>query len=186
MLMGKKNRPALLCSDPEHDTDCKIKEWFDCISNGRMRAKALNSFGYFIESPKSCQGVTWYYYSCFEEECSAKVTLREVVPDNNGNKFGLYGCIFHNHDLVLTNKIELIFNDYETALNFFNQSLEWIYTRHHKRNRNSKKTESANYSRYLCRRNNLKKGQENCESKLTISKSFQKNDFVDNTRCVFE
>ena len=38
-------------------------------------------------------------YICQEENCHAKLQVREVAPDSDGNSIGIYGCLTHQHPL---------------------------------------------------------------------------------------
>ena len=51
-------------------------------------------------------------YRCKNERCHAKLIMRVVDPDPEGNTFGLYGCSSHQHPLTRNNKSEIIFRNF--------------------------------------------------------------------------
>ena len=81
--------------------ESRMKEWFPTLLQGRLRAKALDPYGIMKTKVQKCyQGEnSALTYSCKIETCHAKICLRKVKPDPEGNGYGLYGCFEHQHEL---------------------------------------------------------------------------------------
>ena len=82
-----------LCKDFLCPPQTKIQEWFPTEIQARLRAQALDPYGYMLESNNGLKKFSGYIsYRCQNENCHAKVFLKKVSPDPEGNFYGLYGC----------------------------------------------------------------------------------------------
>jgi hypothetical protein len=43
-------------------------------------------------------------YVCQDKNCHARITVRNVDPDSEGNNWGIYGCLLHQHPLPRRNR----------------------------------------------------------------------------------
>ena len=77
-----------------------------------------------------------------------------------GNKWGIYGCLSHQHTLPRTNKSEIIFENKLVAESFFDQHLKSMYSRQHGHGNAWK------YHGYVCRRTKLVTGLDGCDTSL--------------------
>jgi hypothetical protein len=99
MKSGQK-RPENLktCKEVDHK-EYLIQEWFPTLIQARARGKALNPLGAFeMEHRKDKMGGSRFSYNCKTkisetEKCHASYKIKEILPDQYGNRFGLYGCL---------------------------------------------------------------------------------------------
>ena len=164
------------CKDFLCPPESKIQEWFPTELQARLRAQALDPYGLMqINWGKYAQTKDpWLQYLCRNENCHAKLVLRKVDPDQEGNDFGLYGCMSHQHPLTRKNKSEIIFKNKADVDNFFDKDFKSKYRSlmcgFRNLPKNSKGTK--NYRLYGCRRKHLKDyGRVDCESKFSIRQS---------------
>ena len=159
------------CKDFLCPTETRIREWFPTSWQGQIRAKALDPYGLMRLDHKGSygNGEKWQriYYRCKDETCHAKLTLRKVQPDSEGNSYGLFGCFLHQHPLPRDRKSEIVFENKTKALEFFEKNLKKMY----RRNMIKPKLD---YITYGCRRKNLQKdnGHYPCNSTFSIGKTF--------------
>ena len=155
------------CKDFLCPPETKIQEWFPTELKARLRCKALDPFGLMFEQN---QGVKIIAYNCKNENCHAKIFMRKVCPDPEGNSYGVYGCISHQHSLTRKNKSEIIFKDKAEVDDFVEKNLRSTYTAH---------SGKKNYRAFECRRKNLKNdGNVDCKSLFSIRESMP---FVEDT-----
>ena len=144
------------CKDFICPPESQIREWFPTLLQGRLRAAALDPYGTLKYKSKLEQNET-ITYSCQIDECHAKIILRKVAPDPEGNGYGLYGCFAHQHEMPRNKKSEIIFRNQKEAQEFFDQNFKKMYR---------KKWGDI----YHCRRTKLKEGygHNSCQSKISI------------------
>ena len=87
-----------LCKDFLCPPETRIREWFPSLLDARLRCRTLDPYGLMIEVSKwkQCQAI---YSNCCDENCHARIVLKSVDPDPEGNIFGVFGCISHQHPL---------------------------------------------------------------------------------------
>ena len=190
------------CKDFLCSPESKIKEWFPTLFQARMRAKALDPYGLMKNSSNTVKILDAHEgkskgmgFSCIIPTCHAKLILRKVQPDSEGNDFGLYGCYEHQHELldlpaleVKSNskvknsktifqgrgeiKIEIVFENWKAANDYFDQNFKVMY---HTRSSDSRN----NSSFHKCRRKMLKKGfgYHPCKSTISIVQTFVQSSF---------
>ena len=141
-LIGKCK--DFLCP-PEHF----VREMFQTSVAGKLRAKALDPYGTMVAQiyGKGTKGrgteATW---KCKSENCHAKIILRTVKPDNEGNLYGLFGCFSHQHEMPRQNKAQIIFKNRMECQEFYDKNLQMLYG----------KGQKGKTSRYFpCRRRGL-------------------------------
>ena len=194
------------CKDFLCSPESKIKEWFPTLFQARMRAKALDPYGLMKNSSNTIkildtqerskgQRSKGMGLSCIIPTCHAKLILRKVQPDPEGNEFGLYGCYEHQHELldlpaleVVKShskksetifqgkgeiKIEIVFENWKAANDYFDQNFRVMY---HTRSSTNNKNKSAHHK---CRRKMLKKGlgYHPCKSTISIVQTFVQSSF---------
>ena len=49
-------------------------------------------------------------------------------PDPDGNDWGIYGCLLHQHPLPRKNKSEIIFENKKKLQEYFDRHLKSMYT----------------------------------------------------------
>ena len=104
-------------------------------------------------------------YCCKDENSNAKIFMRKVFPDPEGNCYGVYGCTSHQHSLTRQNKFEIVFKDKAEADDFVEKNLRSTYT---VQNSGNKKA-PANYRTFECRRKSIKNdGNVDCKSCFRI------------------
>ena len=133
-----------LCQDFLCPPETYICEWFPSFLQGRLRAKALDPYGMMKQK---VQEDFLYYYTCQDETCHAKLALRKVDPDPEGNTFGLYGCFAHQHPLPRQNKSEIVFKNKSEAEEYFDKNFKLMYK--------SSGIKKDDYSYFRCRRPTL-------------------------------
>ena len=160
------------CKDFLCPPETRIQEWFPSELQARLRAQALDPYGLLEtkHSGSSLKNRTWIGYRCKNERCHAKLIMRVVDPDPEGNTFGLYGCSSHQHPLTRKNKSEIIFRNRAEAEEFFEKNLRPKYRK--------QKLGSVCHpngfraSNYYCRRKFLKSyGKVYCESRFALIQS---------------
>jgi hypothetical protein len=158
------------CKDFLCPPETKIQEWFPTELQARLRAKVLDPFGLMLEKNQGVgnEGGKIIAYCCKDENCHAKIFMRKVVPDPEGNAYGVYGCISHQHSLTRQNKSEIVFKNKAEVDDFFEKNLRSTYTVQTTGN----KKKSANYRTFECRRKNLKNdGNVDCKSWFSYRES---------------
>ena len=165
--------PYKQCQDFLCPIENRIKEWFPTSIKARLRAKALDPYGFM----KACWNEIRYekeainiYYKCQNEKCHARMNLRKVLPDSEGNAFALYGCLTHQHSLERNNRSEIVFANETEALDFYTKNLQNMYTI------SGTKRVEHNYKHFSCRRTKLSKdcGYYPCKSAFSLSPTFAK------------
>ena len=174
------------CKDFLCSPESQIKEWFPTLFQVRMRAKALDPYGLMKNSSGKAftdENISMGF-SCIIPTCHAKLIIRKVTPDPDGNEFGLYGCYEHQHELLDLpalevksksetifkrkgeNKIEIVFENLKAAQDYFDQNFRVMY-----QTRGSTK----NSAYHKCRRKMLKKGlgYHPCKSTISIVQTFR-------------
>ena len=173
--MQSSNRKSLdsayrQCRDFLCPTESMIQEWFPTLIQARFRAKALDPFGLLrrkhqenLESEVS----VIYCLECVDDRCHAFVKLRKVKPDSQGNSFGIYGCLTHQHSISRDKRSEIVFKNKVEAFNFIEKNLEKTFS-------NVKKNLQYNHTTYQCRRSRLAKhcGHHPCKSNFSIAPTF--------------
>ena len=140
-LIGKCK--DFLCP-PEHF----IRETFQTSVAGKLRAKALDPYGTMVaqiygKTKGSGNIATW---KCRSENCHAKIMLRTVKSDNEGNLYGLFGCFSHQHEMPRQNKSRIVFKNRMECQEFYDKNLLMLYG----------KGQKGKTSRYFpCRRRGL-------------------------------
>ena len=162
--------------------ESRMKEWFPTLLQGRLRAKALDPYGIMKTKVQKCyQGEnSALTYSCKIETCHAKICLRKVKPDPEGNGYGLYGCFEHQHELynpeaLEEKKTEIVFKSRQEADDYFKKHFKVMYAQ-----TGEKRKE---YEIYKCRRRVLKEGQgyHPCKSFVSIVRTFGDTTLVANS-----
>ena len=153
------------CADFLCPPESQIREWFPTLLQGRLRAAALDPYGILKYKSKvelNDTRVDSRIYTCQIDECHAKIILRKVAPDPEGNEYGLYGCFAHQHELPRQKRSEIIFTNQKEAQKFFDQHFKKMYTK-------------VNNNIYHCRRTQLTEGfgLNSCQSKISILQSFK-------------
>ena len=174
MVVGR--RKTAPCKHTDHSSQLNVTEFFPNMNEGRLRAKALNSFGYFCETSKKDKKGYSFYYRCTEDGCEARLALRKVNPNINGLSFGLSGCLRYTHALTVNENVEIVFDSYDSAQKYFDSKLESIYKI--TKTKNEKESTKISYRQYKCRRNSIKDGQAKCESSLSLQRAFKKSEIL--------
>ena len=150
------------CKDFLCPTETKIQEWFPTELQARLRAHALDPYGLMIPH---CEHHS-VRFQCLDENCHAKLIIRKVDPDPEGNTYGMYGCMSHQHPLTRRKNSEIVFKNKAEAIYFFNQNFKKKYTLSCSQ---VQKGGTLDYRNYKCRRKNLRSyGKVNCESRFSI------------------
>ena len=147
-----------------------IRESFPTLLHARLRAKALDPYGFMFMKNFGRPGDSVTFISkCQHENCHAVLHIRKVRPDKDGNSYGLYGCITHQHPLLRNKRSEIFFKNKVEAQEFFDNNFKRMYTIVR-----NKKEKDLKY--YICRRSNLKRnyGHHPCDSKLILTPAFYK------------
>ena len=161
------------CKDFLCPPETKIQEWFPTELKARLRAKAVDPFGLMLEKNWGVKsdGGKLIVYNCKDENCHAKIFMRKVFPDPEGNCYGVYGCTSHQHSLTRQNKSEIVFKDKAEVDDFFEKNLRSTYT--------SQSGKKKYYRAFECRRKNLKNdGNVDCKSWFSIRESMP---FIEDT-----
>ena len=155
---GKNGRRLVPCSnkDPDHQICHQlIKEWFPTAMAARLRSKVLDPFNYFKEKNSSKHADNdrrghCFAMNCREYDCGAHLVLRKVAFSDSGYEWGLFGCMTHNHEEKLNNRMELVFDNYTSAMEFHNHYFEPQYKKS-----SGSLNDAKNYGIYTCRRTTL-------------------------------
>ena len=127
---GRKSLESSLvfgqCKDFICPPESQIREWFPTLLQGRLRAAALDPYG-ILKYKSKIEFNDTRIYTCQIEECHAKLILRKVAPDPEGNEYGLYGCFAHQHEMPRRKKSEIIFRNQREAQEFFDQNFKKMY-----------------------------------------------------------
>ena len=102
------------CKDFLCSPESRIQEWFPTLLQARLRAKALDPYG-IMKSTSSkgnfASGNVTMFYTCSIPTCHAKIMIRNVSPDPEGNPWGLFGCFEHQHELKSSERVsEIVFD----------------------------------------------------------------------------
>ena len=149
-----------------------IREWFPTEIHARLRAKALDPWGLLKVKNRSTATELDMEFVCQDENCHARLRLRKVNPDPDGNTYGLYGCFSHQHSLFIQNKSELVFQNRTEANDFYEKHLKLNYRKQVVRNDKYSKSQAEPICVYSCRRRYIKKGNCFCKSTFSISPTF--------------
>ena len=114
------------CKDFLCPPETKIQEWFKTELNARLRCKALDPYGFMVSRNKWSQNGI-FYFNCSDENCHAKIVLKRIDPDAEGNSFGVYGCNSHQHPLPRNKKSEIVFRNKADAQDFIDKHLIKMY-----------------------------------------------------------
>ena len=159
------------CKDFLCPTETKLREWFPSQLAGKLRAKALDPYGLMksnIHGKKDGElfAIT---YKCQDVRCHAKFILRNVLPDVEGNTFGIFGCNSHQHDLPMENKSEIVFKDKHEAEQFIKANFYKLYGKGISMNK-------GKYRQFPCRRKQLQPGYgfHDCTSCFAMSPTFKR------------
>ena len=176
---GKNGRRLVPCSntDPDHQICHQlIKEWFPTAMAARLRSKVLDPFNYFNEKNSSKHADNdrrghCFAMNCREYDCGAHLVLRKVAFSDSGYEWGLFGCMTHNHEEKLNNRMELVFDNYNSAMEFHNHYFEPQYKKS-----SGSLNDAKNYGIYTCRRTTLEgkhgDGKCPCDSKIHFKLAF--------------
>ena len=176
---GKNGRRLVPCSntDPDHQICHQlIKEWFPTAMAARLRSKVLDPFNYFKEKNSSKHADNdrrghCFAMNCREYDCGAHLVLRKVAFSDSGYEWGLFGCMTHSHEEKLNNRMELVFDNYTSAMEFHNHYFEPQYKKS-----SGSLNDAKNYGIYTCRRTTLEgkhgDGKCPCDSKIHFKLAF--------------
>ena len=154
------------CKDFLCPPESQIQEWFPTELECRIRAQALDPYGFMHERNQGRKDKLLISFKCQDENCHARLLMRKVDPDPDGNVYGLFGCNSHQHPLSRKNKSEIIFNTRLEAYEFFDKNLKTTYRTQ------ATGTKERDYKVFWCRRKMLKHGHHPCESIFTLKESF--------------
>ena len=101
--------------------------------------------------------------------------LRQVDASDNGNVWGLIGCLTHSHPEQLNNRMEIVFDNYYSALEFHNHYLEPQYSKQSGSMREEREASHYMYSIFYCKRRTFAKGKDgkcDCDSRIHFKMSF--------------
>ena len=115
------------CKDFLCPPETKIQEWFPTELKARLRCKALDPYGFMVTQNKWRQNGI-FYFICSDENCHAKIVLKRIDPDAEGNSFGVYGCNSHQHPLPRNKKSEIVFRNKAEAQEFIDKNLNKMYS----------------------------------------------------------
>ena len=109
--------------------------------------------------------------NCREYDCGAHLVLRKVAFSDSGYEWGLFGCMTHSHEEKLNNRMELVFDNYNSAMEFHNHYFEPQYKKS-----SGSLNDAKNYGIYTCRRTTLEgkhgDGKCPCDSKIHFKLAF--------------
>ena len=144
-VMGKCK--DFLCP-PEHF----IREMFQNSFAGRLRAKALDPYGTMVAQiyGKRKDNGTEASWTCKNVNCHAKLILRTVKPDNEGNLYGLLGCFSHQHEMPREDRAQIVFKNRMECQEFYDKNLRMLYGKGQ-----SKGQREKNNIYFPCRRRGL-------------------------------
>ena len=81
-----ESRASLKCKDFLCPPENFVKEWFSTLLQARMRAIALDPYGFLMYDCKRCKDNTYSAsFKCKNENCHAKLQIQYVNPDQKGN-----------------------------------------------------------------------------------------------------
>ena len=109
------------CQDFLCPPESKIREMFPNALTGKLRARALDPYGTMVSQNNNKKheiDITW---KCQNENCHAKLCLRTVKPDNEGNTYGLFGCFAHQHEMPRKQKAEIVFQSKIDCQEFYDK-----------------------------------------------------------------
>ena len=165
------------CKDFLCPPENQIREWFPTSVQARIRAIALDPYGLMkLQTTQSLNAKEGRYckaYVCQDKNCHARITVRNVDPDSEGNSWGIYGCLLHQHPLPRKNRSEIIFENKTLAEEFFKQHLQPMYSLGGVHRNKSK---GYQYTSYTCRRPKLSTGYAPCQSRFGITPAFAKDE----------
>ena len=151
---------------PEHF----IREIFPTIFEAKLRAKALDPYGTMANG--KLYGKTEGYWTCAHENCHAKLMMRLVKPDSEGNTIGLFGCFSHQHEMPQQTRAKIVFRNRQECQEFYDKNFYVLYG---KGQNMVKKNMDCIY--FPCRRRNLgpNYGYVDCTSTFTMIPAFRGN-----------
>ena len=141
----------------------------------RIRVKALDPYGLMTERSHFStiseieKGYRLTYFRCHDDNCHATLVSKKVKPDSQGNSFGLYGCLTHQHPLPRDRRSQIIFENRKEAYEFYNENLMQQYVK-------SEDVKGEDRMYYRCRRTRLKieYGYQPCKSSFSIHPTFSR------------
>jgi hypothetical protein len=116
------------CKDFLCPSEKFVKEWFPTVLQAKIRAVALDPYGLFKFDCSTTGGYYSASYRCKNENCHAKLLICKVNPDPEGNDWGIYGCLLHQHPLPRKNKSKIIFENKKKLQDYFDSHLKSMYT----------------------------------------------------------
>ena len=175
---GKHGRRLVPCRNEDPDHQCChliIKEWFPTAIQARLRSKVLDPFNYFKEKNSSKhsndRGGHCFAFHCRYDDCEAHLQLRKVTESDSGYQWGLIGCMTHSHEEKLNNRMEIVFDNYASAMEFHNHYFEPQYKK-----ASGSFNDAKNYGIFSCRRTSLEgknsEGKCACDSKIYFKLAF--------------
>ena len=167
------------CQDFLCPPESKIREMFPNALTGKLRARALDPYGTMVSQNNNKKheiDITW---KCQNENCHAKLCLRTVKPDNEGNTYGLFGCFAHQHEMPRKQKAEIVFQSKIDCQEFYDKHFRMLYGKGQK--------QSGQTTRFPCRRkclgynkitktHNSNMGYIDCKSVFTMMQCFPAKD----------
>ena len=158
---------------PEHF----VREMFKNSVLGKLRAKALDPYGTMVaRSYGKTNGAgieaTW---KCKNENCHAKLILRLVKSDNEGNSYGLFGCFSHQHEMPREDRAQIVFKNRMECQEFYDKNLKMLYGKGQKNNTKTRyfpcRRKGLGYNKET-RTHNPNYGYIDCTSTFTMSPVF--------------
>ena len=127
----------------------------------------MDPYGIMVERNRWNEKNAQLYWTCKNENCHARIVLRKVDPDPEGNIYGLFGCNQHQHPFSRNNKSEIVFKNKAEAEEFCDKNIKMMY-----RIQNSHK--GKDYKWFMCRRKMLNEGygRHPCQSAFGLTQSF--------------
>ena len=163
--------------------ETRIRECHPTLLHARLRAKALDPFGFMVleNLGKNAKDKIQYVSKCQHENCHAILYIRQVLLDSECNSFAIFGCCAHQHPLVRHRKSEIVFENKLSAVEFYKQYIQTgMYIPRENKNRGD-----WFYEKYECRRKKLNRknvsesyleqngSDPNCKSWVSITQTFR-------------
>ena len=95
-----------------------------------------------------------------------------MSPDPEGNSYGLYGCVSHQHPISRKNQSEIVFRNKADANEFFEKNLRSTYRSQTSHFQSKNKRNRPDYRRFECRRRYLVGDKKvDCKSVFSFKES---------------
>ena len=159
---------------PEHF----VREMFKYSVSGKLRAKALDPYGTMVAQiyGKTKSAGTEATWTCKNDNCHAKLILRSVKPDNEGNSYGLFGCFSHQHEMPRQNKAQIVFKNRLECQEFYDKNLKMLYGKGQKSGPNTRyfpcRRKGLGFNKET-RKHNPSYGYIDCTSTFTMNPVFR-------------